>query len=117
MYAVHNYLSKEIFCNPGFNDISDVMDEVRDLAHQWEHIARNLGIWYSDIETIRALIDAKMNAKSAKRDAERALSDAIYYWIDRDNFGRPNWKTLANAVQPINDALARTIARNHPQGN
>ena len=43
-----------------------------------------------------------------------------YYWNMR-KFGKPNWRTLANAVQPINEqpineALARKIARNHPKG-
>ena len=37
-------------------------------------------------------------------------------------FGKPNWRTLANAMQPINEqpineALVRKIARNHPKGN
>ena len=135
MYAVHNYLSKEIFCNPGLDGISEVINEVRDLANEWDYIAINLGIRPDDIEKIRrnrigrdkrALIDAekiRRNWNDAERplsDAERPLSDAIYYWIKMDympSFRIPNWRTLAITVRHINYGIARTIARNHPQGN
>ena len=41
----------------------------------------------------------------------------LCYYYDVRKFGKPNWRTLANAVQPINEALACTITKNRPKGN
>ena len=85
------------------------MDEVGDLAGEWEEFAQKLGIKPGNIKANR-MGNVKM-----------ALNDTVADWLKKNynmrKFGRPNWRTLANAVQPIDDDLARTIARNHPKGN
>ena len=88
------------------------MDEVGDLAGQWEEFAQKIGIKPGHIGKFKANRMGKV---------EMALNDAIADWLKKNydvrKFGRPNWRTLANAVQRIDDDLARTIARNHPKGN
>ena len=110
MYAVLSAIRN--FYNPEIDDISDVMDEVGDLAGQWEMLARKLGIKPGNIGRFRAY---RMG------NVEMALNDAVADWLKKNydvrKFGKPNWRTLANAVQLIDDDLARTIARNHPKGN
>ena len=100
------------FYNPEKGDIKDVMNEVGDLAGQWEEFAQELGIKPGNIGKFKA---------NRMGNVGMALNDAVADWLKKNydvrKFGKPNWRTLANAVQPIDDALARTIAKNHPKGN
>ena len=87
------------------------MDEVGELAGQWEGFAQKLGIKAGNIGIFKA---------NRMGNVQMALNDAVADWLKKNydvhKFGKPNWRTLANAVQPVNNALARTIAKKHPKG-
>ena len=61
-------------------------------------LGQNLGIHMSTLETIAA--DSCFAREGLKR--------VIYHWLMRSD-ERPTWSVLANAVSPINHALAKRI--------
>ena len=88
-----------------------MIDKVNVLAGQWEEFAQELGIKEGKIKTIRA--DHVGNALMALNDA---VSDWFMENHEIQRFGKPSWKTLVNAVKPLDRSLAHEIAEKHPKG-
>ena len=97
--------------HPDIRDISDVMNEVDSLAGQWEKFAQQLGVKPGNIGIFKA---------NRMGDVMMALNDAVSDWLKRNHdvrkFGKPSWRTLANAVRTIDGHLAHSIAMRHRKG-
>ena len=74
---------------------------------KWDSLGLNLGLSFDRLEVI----------KQDERSTEGRVRAVLCDWL-RKNYsvqenGLPSWKTLANAVKPIDCALARKIRDRH----
>ena len=90
----------------GINHLRDVEEEVGVFA-KWESLGLNLGLYADRLEVIKQ--DAGLT--------EDRLRAVLRNWLRRnynvEQNGLPSWKMLANAVQPIDGALAKSIWQRH----
>ena len=83
----------------------DLADVKRELAKfgKWRELGRNLGLSNVSLEVINA--DYMMLSKR--------LEEVLFEWLRRnynvDMYGLPSWSRLADALQPIDMALAFKI--------
>ena len=85
----------------------DVKNEIGHFA-QWRALGLNLRLPASSLEVIE---------EDYRRTDERVAA-VLLQWL-RENYnvqkyGPPSWGQLADAVEPINHALASTIKERHP---
>ena len=90
------------------DDYTEVTDEVVALAHKWRNLALKLHLDEGRINTFEA---------NHKGDVERCLQEAIADWLKlnypRRKYGSPSWRKLAEAVENLDGALYKKIAKNH----
>ena len=83
-----------------------VLEELRRIA-QWKEFGRNLGIDEERLDEIE--VD--------NSHTHRRLSKVIQHWLKRNHneieCGPPTWGNLANAIKPIDMALAMKIESKH----
>ena len=85
----------------------DVKRELCPFA-RWKELGLNLGLSPDSLEVIE---------NDSSRTDDR-LHVVLLQWLqrnyDQDEYGLPSWRRLAEAVKPINHALALTIKDRHP---
>ena len=91
-------------------DWNDVCQVVSGISADWKALARHLGLDANRIVTI-----ARENPSSM----DECLSQALKHWLRRNNSLRrnirPSWRTLAEAVKPLNGSLFTDIKKAHPR--
>lgn len=98
----------------GEDDLSSILDHLKDLKAQCYKIGTALHLKQDDLDTI----------KRENADFAEALTKIISNWLKLNynwqKFVKPTWKALVEAVaSPIggnNTALAMEIARSHEAG-
>ena len=85
----------------------DVKKEIGRFA-KWKDLGLQLGLSIESLEVI----------ERDYRWTEDQLEAVLLQWLRRDydvkKYGSPSWSGLANAVEPINHALAIRIRERHP---
>ena len=75
---------------------------------RWKELGLHLGLSPESLEVIEN--------DSSRTDDQ--LCAVLLQWLQRnydlDEYGLPSWRRLAEAVKPINHALALTIKERHP---
>ena len=95
-----------MFCpyHTAIDDLPDV-EKVLGAFAKWDSLGLNLGLHSDRLEVIKQ--DAGLT--------EGRLRAVLSNWLRRnysvERNGLPSWKALANAVQPIDGALAMKIAK------
>ena len=88
-------------------DLVHVKRELGPFA-RWKGLGLNLGISPESLEVI----------ENDYRQTDDQLEAVLLHWLekdfDRDEYGLPSWRRLAEAVKPIDHALSLTIQDRHP---
>ena len=85
--------------------MENLADVVRELEYfsQWKHLGLNLGLHLDFIDRV---------AEDNRLIHDRLIK-VLHHWLTRsydvEEYGLPTWSALANAVEPINRALAMAI--------
>ena len=95
---------------PGEDDLEDVVEEVIEMASEWQYLGLALRLNIAELGTM-----------SSKNNAGY-LRGILLAWLqqhyDIKRFGPPSWRMLCQAIsKPVggnNPALARKIADHHP---
>ena len=94
-----------VFCI-ATDQLVEVIHELGDFA-QWDTLGLNLGLSPSSLEVI----------EEDYRFAHERLKAVLLRWLRRkynlEKYNLPSWIGLADAVEPINRALAITIKEQH----
>lgn len=95
---------------PGMKNLSDVMDEVTEIAAKWKPLGDALRLSNSRMSIISSM---------KHTDPTESLREVFVAWFEEDydinKYGLPSWRLLCNAIKKRwggnNPALARKIAR------
>ena len=91
----------------GTEQLLDVKKEVGRFA-EWKDLGLHLGLSVESLEVI------ERDYRWTKDQLEAVLLQWLRRDYDLDKYGSPSWSGLANAVEPINRALAIRIRERHP---
>ena len=93
------------FCTAAEN-LVDVKHELGHFA-QWHNLGLHLGLSPRYLDVI------DIDGEGVEEKVKKVLLEWLKRNYDVKKYGLPSWSTLANAVDPIDHALALTIKRNH----
>ena len=88
------------------------MDVKKELScfFRWKDLGLNLGLYCLTLEAI------ERDYRSTNERLEAVLTEWLRMNYDIEEYGLPSWRQLADAVEPIDHALAIVIKEQHPQG-
>ena len=85
------------------------MDVERELGNfpRWKSLGLNLGLLWSKLEVI------ERDYKFTDEQLQAVLTEWLKQNYDLEKYGLPSWSRLADAVEPIDHALAIAIKKRH----
>ena len=89
------------------DDLLAVEQELGNFS-KWKDLGLNLGLSVDSLEIIEE------DQRLTKERVRAVLLEWLRQEYDVDKHGPPSWKVLADAVRPVNLALAIKIENNHP---
>ena len=90
------------------DDLGDVLDEVKTLSAKWKLLSTYLHLREDSLEVIE-----QNNPRDAISCLREALAEWLKYNYNCEKHGKPNWRSLARAVQSLDQSLSEKIISDH----
>ena len=90
------------------DDLGDVLDEVKTLSAKWRVLSTYLHLREDSLEVIE-----QNNPRDAISCLRQALAEWLKYNYNCEKYGKPSWRSLARAVQSLDQSLCEKIISDH----
>ena len=90
------------------DDLGEVMEEVNSLSSEWKKLSTKLHLRDDVLKKIEC---------NNPRNVDNCLHDTLRVWLrwnfDIERYGKPSWRSLAEAVHYLDSSLSWKIAMAH----